>query len=332
MIVELPGFFDLQVNGFAGVDFNSPALQPDGVSRALDAMRATGVTRCLPTLITSSFNDFAACARAVLACGHPAVAGFHMEGPYISPEDGPRGAHRRADVIAADPDDFARRQEACGGQIKLVTVAPEVEGALPLIEQLADSGVRVAIGHTAASPERIRQAISAGATLATHLGNGCAQMLPRHPNAIWELLAADAVSASLIVDGHHLPPATVKAMVRAKGARRTILVTDAIAAAGCAPGPFRLGEVLCVLGEDGRVSLPGSPYLAGSALTMERAVENAVRFAGLTLQEAAAMASTHPAEYVSMSPAGTVIAEWDGDRMALRVAEVRDDRSSGRNR
>jgi N-acetylglucosamine-6-phosphate deacetylase len=311
MIVELPGFFDLQVNGFAGVDFNSPALLPEDVCCALDAMRSTGVTRCLPTLITSSFDHFAAGARAVLGSGHPAIAGFHMEGPYISPEDGPRGAHRRADVIAADADDFARRQEACAGQIKLVTLAPEIDGALPLIERLAASGVRVAIGHTAASPARIREAISAGATLATHLGNGCAQMLPRHPNAIWELLAADEVSASLIVDGHHLPPSTVKAMVRAKGVARTILVTDAISAAGCAPGPFQLGEV-------------GSPYLAGSALTMEKAVENAVRYAGLTLQEAAAMASRNPAGYLSMAPSGTVIAEWDAGRMALRVAEVRD--------
>ena len=324
MIVELPGFFDLQVNGFAGVDFNSPALLPEDVCRALDAMRSTGVTRCLPTLITSSFDHFAAGARAVLGSGHPAIAGFHMEGPYISPEDGPRGAHRRADVIAADADDFARRQEACAGQIKLVTLAPEIDGALPLIERLAASGVRVAIGHTAASPARIREAISAGATLATHLGNGCAQMLPRHPNAIWELLAADEVSASLIVDGHHLPPSTVKAMVRAKGVARTILVTDAISAAGCAPGPFQLGEVHCLLGEDGRVSLPGSPYLAGSALTMEKAVENTVHYAGLTLQEAAAMASRNPAGYLSMAPSGTVIAEWDAGRMALRVAEVRD--------
>ena len=114
----------------------------------------------------------------------------------------------------------------------LVTLAPEVDGAVGLIEHLVASGVRVAIGHTAAAPGQIAEAIAAGATLATHLGNGCAQMLPRHPNVIWELLAADAVFASLIVDGHHLPPATVKAMMRAKGERRTILVTDAVAAAG----------------------------------------------------------------------------------------------------
>ena len=140
--------------------------------------------------------------------------------------------------------------------------------------------MRVAIGHSAASPLQIADAVAAGATLATHLGNGCAQMLPRHPNVIWELLAADSVFASLIVDGHHLPPATVKAMVRAKGARSTILVTDATAAAASAAGEYTIGGVTTVLGDDGRLSLPGTPYLAGSSLTMDRAIGNAVRFTG----------------------------------------------------
>ena len=179
----------------------------------------------------------------------------------------PRGAHPREHVHARQLDDFNRRQDAAGGRIVLVTLAPEVPGALALIEHLVASGVRVAIGHTAATPQQIGDAIAAGATLATHLGNGCAQMLPRHPNVIWELLAADALFASLIVDGHHLPPATVKAMVRAKGRGRTILVTDAIAAAGV---PRR--DVIhdrrrrrASSATDGRVSLPGTPYLAGSA-------------------------------------------------------------------
>jgi N-acetylglucosamine-6-phosphate deacetylase len=182
MRVELPGFFDLQVNGFAGVDFNAPDLTADRVALALDAIRATGVTRCLPTLITSPFDAFVASARVLARVNDPAVAGLHMEGPYISPEDGPRGAHDRAHVIAASLDDFRRRQDAADGRIRLVTLAPEVDGALPLVEHLAGSGVRVAIGHTAASPDRIADAIAAGATLATHLGNGCAAMLPRHPN------------------------------------------------------------------------------------------------------------------------------------------------------
>ena len=328
MTVELPGFFDLQVNGFAGVDFNDPAVSGEAIAEALERQRATGVTRCLPTLITSSLEEFSACARAVTASRHPAVAGIHMEGPYISPEDGARGAHRRACVVPASIDDFNRRQDVCNGGIRLVTLAPEVPGAIALIEHLVETGVRAAIGHTAASPAQIGDAVKAGATLATHLGNGCPQMLPRHPNVMWELLAADEVHASLIVDGHHLPASTVKAMMRAKSVARTILVTDAIAAAGCAPGRFAIGEVTCELSEDGRVSLPGTPYLAGSALTMNKAVQNSVRFAGVTLEEAAAMASSNPAKFVDLETVGTITADWDAERLELRVITSTDSRLS----
>ncbi len=322
MKVVVPGVFDLQVNGFAGIDFNDPATNGEAIAAALERMRATGVTRCLPTLITSSLQEFTSCVRALTASQHPAIAGIHMEGPYISPEDGARGAHRHAHVAPARIDDFDRRQEACGGGIRLVTLAPEVPGAIALIEHLVKSGVRVAIGHTAATPAQVGDAVRAGATLATHLGNGCAQMLPRHPNVMWELLAADEIHASLIVDGHHLPPSTVKAMMRAKGVGRTILVTDAIAAAGCAPGTFAIGEVTCALSEDGRVSLPGTPYLAGSALTMDKAIQNSVRFAGVTLEEAAAMASSNAARFLGLDTVGTVAVEWSVERLELRVVGV----------
>ena len=184
MLLEAPGFFELQVNGFAGIDYNDPGVGPDEVGRALDLLRSTGVTRCLPTLITSSLDDFARSARAVLASGHPAVAGLHMEGPYISPEDGPRGAHPRDHVRLPSLDDFARRQEAADGRIRLVTLAPELPGSLRLIELIAGQGLRVAIGHCAASKAQIAEAVSAGATLSTHLGNGCATSLPRHPNLL----------------------------------------------------------------------------------------------------------------------------------------------------
>jgi N-acetylglucosamine-6-phosphate deacetylase len=322
MRVELPGLFDLQVNGFGGVDFNAPDLTADRVDRAIELMRATGVTRCLPTLITSPFEQFAASVRILARSPHAAIAGIHMEGPYVSPDDGPRGAHPRAHVMAPSLDDFQRRQDAADGRIVLVTLAPEVAGAMALIEHLVAAGVCVALGHTAATPSQIADAVAAGATLATHLGNGCAQMLPRHPNVIWELLAADAVCASVIADGHHLPPSTVKAMVRAKDPRRTILVTDATAAAGCAPGRYRIGAVECELGEDGRVSLPGTPYLSGSSLTMDRAIANACRFTGLPLDDVAPMASTTAARLVGMATCGTVIADWDAAACALQVCGV----------
>ncbi len=322
MTIELAGLFDLQVNGFGGIDFNGQGLTESRVAEALERMRATGVTRCLPTLITSSFEQFAAAARVISRMSHPAIAGIHMEGPYLSAEDGPRGAHPKQHIASASVEDFRRRQDAAGGRIVLVTLAPEVAGALALVEHLVRSNVRVAIGHSAATPQQIGDAVAAGATLATHLGNGCAQMLPRHPNVIWELLAADAVYASLIVDGHHLPPATVKTMIRAKGASRTILVTDAIAAAGCAPGRYTIGGVDCELGADGRVSLTGTPYMAGSALTMDRAIARTVRVTGLPLDTVVAMASTIPAAFIGSSPLGRVTAEWDDRTAELKVLRV----------
>jgi N-acetylglucosamine-6-phosphate deacetylase len=320
--VRAPGFFDLQVNGFAGVDFNDPATPPEAVARALDALGATGVTRCLPTLITSSFEDFARCARAVRASGHPAVAGLHMEGPYISPADGPRGAHPRAHVGPASVLDFARRQDAAEGRIRLVTLAPEVPGALALIEHLVARGVRAAIGHSDASPALVADAVSAGATLSTHLGNGCATVLPRHPNLLWAQLADDRLRASLIVDGHHLPPATVKTMVRAKTPARCLLVTDATMCAGQPPGRYRLGTLEVELSPEGRVAAPGATTLAGSALVIPRAVANLCRFAGVPLDEALALASRRPADYLGESPRGSLELEWNEAGGELRVVAV----------
>ena len=323
MRIALPGLVDLQVNGFGGIDFNAPDLRPEQALAALARIEATGVTRCLPTLITSSLDAFARNARILTGLNSATVAGLHMEGPYLSPEDGPRGAHTREHVIAASVDDFKRRHDAADGRIVLVTLAPEVSGALALIEHLVATNVIVAIGHSAASPEQIRDAVSAGARLSTHLGNGCAQILPRHPNIIWEQLANDGLVASLIVDGHHLPAATVKSMVRAKGTTRIILVTDAISAAAAAPGRYTIGTVSCELDGEGRVSLPGTPYLAGSALTMPQAIGNTVRSCGLPLEEVVPMASAIPASLIRVTGTGSVDADWDAEACELRILQVR---------
>ena len=184
------------------------------------------------------------------------------------------------------------------------------------------SGVRVAIGHTAATGAQLRDAVKAGATLATHLGNGCPATLPRHPNVIWEQLAEDGLLASFIVDGHHLPPATVKAMVRAKTEVRSILVTDAIAAAGMSPGRYTLGGQTVELDASGRVAAPGATNLAGSALRLDVAIGNTVRFTGLALEAVVAMASIRPASYLGIATAGKLTAEWDEASFALRVVRV----------
>jgi N-acetylglucosamine-6-phosphate deacetylase len=324
MRLELPGLCDLQVNGFGGVDYNSPKLTAEDLLRSLEVMRGTGVTRCLPTLITSSLESFTACARTIAGVSHPAIAGIHMEGPYISPEDGPRGAHPRRHTFPALMDDFARRQEAAGGKIRLVTLAPEVPGGLAMIEHLVGTGVKVAIGHTGADAQTIRDAIHAGATLSTHLGNGSSRVLPRHPNLIWDQLAADELMASFILDGHHLPPATAKAMIRAKTLERSILVTDAVSAAGCEPGEYELSGMLVVLRENGTVGPPGTTNLAGSALTMDTAVANTVKYTGIKLEEAWRLGAEQPSRYLGLAPQGRCVVDWEPAECRLKIVRVID--------
>jgi N-acetylglucosamine-6-phosphate deacetylase len=322
MKLSFPGFVDLHVNGFAGVDFNTPGCSAEQLQYAGHILKTTGVTRYLPTLITSSFERFAQCAKPFRDLNDPAIVGLHMEGPYISGVDGARGAHPRDHVAPASIEDFKRRQEAAGGRIVLVTLAPEASGAIKLIEYLATTPVRIAIGHTLAGREELRDAIQAGATMSTHLGNACQQMLHRHHNVLWEQLAADGLLASLIADGHHLPASVLKTMVRAKTPSRVILVSDAVSAA-CSPTlDHKLGDLDIHLSADGRVTLPGTAYLAGSALTMDAAVGNAVRFTGLDLKQILPCASTIPARYLGIEPGGTVHATWNPESSRLAIQEV----------
>lgn len=295
-----PGWIDLQVNGFAGVDYNSPYAAHEEIARSIRAMFETGVTRFYPTVITGSPDDMAgalsnlAKAKEAIPEGQ-AMQAFHVEGPYISPEDGPRGAHPAQWVRPPDWDEFQRFQEAAQGNIRLVTLSPEWREAPRFIEALVSDGVVASIGHTRASSSEIAAAVSAGATLSTHIGNGAHAVLPRHPNYIWDQLAEDRLAASFIVDGIHLAPAFLKVALRAKGLERSILVTDAVMPAGCAPGPYQLGEVEVELHPDGSVRLRGGTRLAGSALRMDRAIENVMRMAGLSLPEALTLAARNPA-------------------------------------
>jgi N-acetylglucosamine-6-phosphate deacetylase len=259
-----------------------------------------GVTRFFPSVMTAPLPEMCDALRAIARARQQdaglahAIPGIHLEGPFLAPEDGPRGAHPATAILDPDWDVFRELQEASGGLIRLVSLAPERPGAIGLIWQLRDAGVVVAIGHTDASTADIDQAVAAGAQLSLHLGNGSHVLLPRHRNYIQKQLATDALMASVIADGHHLPDYVVKNMVRCKGTERVILVTDAMAAAAAPPGTYRLGQVLAEVGADGYVRLPGTPYLAGSALTMDRAIENIARFAGLHLPEAIRLATRQP--------------------------------------
>lgn len=306
----LPGLVDIQVNGYAGIDLNAADITASGVVEIVGRLARGGVTRFCPTICTQSrermmyaLGVVAAACRAYPAVAR-AVAGIHVEGPYISREDGPRGAHPAEYVRPPDWDELAQFQQAADGRIKILTLSPEWPGAADFIAKTVASGVIVAIGHTAASPDVIRDAVAAGARLATHLGNGAHAVLPRHPNYIWEQLAADALSASIIADGHHLPPAVVKAIVRMKGIDRTILISDAVALAGMPPGDYEWIGLKVTLSPSGRISLTGTPYLAGSALALAEAIPKVIEYAGVGLADAVTMASANPARLLGIETGG----------------------------
>jgi N-acetylglucosamine-6-phosphate deacetylase len=295
-----PAWIDLQVNGYAGVDYNSPVTPHEEIARSIHVLHSTGTARFFPTVITGSPENMTgslrnlAKAKESLAEGS-AMEGFHVEGPHISPDEGPRGAHPQRWVRPPDINEYKRWQDVTDGNIRLVTLSPEWPDAPQYIESLVRDGVVVSIGHTKATAQQIQDAVNAGATKSTHIGNGAHSVLARHPNYIWEQLAEDRLSAGFIVDGIHLGPAFFKVALRAKGVARSLLVTDASMPACATPGIYKLGEQEVELTADNRVVLAGQTRLAGSALRMDRAIENVMRIAGLSLTEAVSMANRNPA-------------------------------------
>lgn len=297
-----PGFTDIQVNGFAGIDFNHPTFDGDDLLPVCKALLRTGVTRFCPTLITGSQERLSRNIRQILkACEKHAlmrsmVLGIHLEGPYIAPENGPRGAHPKVYVSEPDWGEFLALCELSEGLLRIVTIAPERPGALEFIERASKVGLVVAIGHCAPETGDIDAAVEAGAVLSTHLGNAAHRVLPRYANYVQKQISHDGLMASIICDGNHLPDYFVKNLIRAKGKNRIILVTDAMAAAAAPRGRYTLGDLEIEVGEERVVRLPGTPYLAGSALTLDEAVSNCARFARISLASAIRMVTVNPAK------------------------------------
>ena len=322
-----PGLFDLQVNGFAGVDFNDAALTPDAFDHACAAMLRTGVTQFLPTLITATEDQlaarFAALDRAVATSrlGPLMAPGYHLEGPFLNDAPGFRGCHPHAAMRDPDAAMVERLAASLTRPILLVTCAPERAGAPAFIAAMRAAGRFVAIGHSALDFGEARAAAQAGATLSTHLGNGLASQLPKLANPIFAQLAEDRLSACFICDGIHLPPDAVRVMLRAKGLSRAILVTDATAGAGAPPGDYTLGALAIRREADGSVRDPATGGLAGAALTLDQAIRNVVDWGAATPAQAQAMASAHPCAALGRAPAGWV--EWS-EALHVRRACVGD--------
>ena len=321
-MVATAGLFDLQVNGFAGIDFNDAGastsgagLTADALDHALEAMLATGVTQCLPTLITATEAElharFAALDAAVAGSrlGPAMVPGYHLEGPFLNPAPGFRGCHP---VAAMLPPDLAMLQRLMANRhrpIRLLTLAAEQPGAIAMIAFAAAQGIVVAIGHSDAGAAVVEAAATAGARMSTHLGNGLPPVLPKLDNPIMAQLGEDRLAAGFIADGIHVPVPALRAMIRAKGPR-AILVTDAVAAAGARPGRYAFGAMAIIGHADGSVRTPEGA-LAGSALTLDRAVRNVVAWGIADAATAIAMAGEAPRQLLGLPAQGHVV--WNDD-------------------
>ena len=324
-----PGLIDLQINGYFGVDFSGPDLKEGDLMKATQALWKVGVTTYFPTLITSDIQrlheNFAVLARAKDAPEiRAAIPGFHLEGPYISPLPGFRGAHLGKYIKEPDWKEFKQIQESANHQIKLITVAPERKGAIPFIENCVRNGVLVSIGHHNANPSEIQAAVDAGVRMATHLGNGCANEIHRHNNPIWPQLSQDLLSPTIIADGFHLTREEVRTFFKVKGVDKTILVSDALDLAGLEVGEYIRGERKLLLTPD-VVKLPEENVLAGAASPISKCVGNMIRFTQCSLGEAIQMASTNPARMLSLQDRGEIKVGKRADLILFRMVDTEMD-------
>lgn len=325
-----PGLIDLQINGFGGYDFNQLPIEEKTIKEVIRKLWQEGVTTCYPTVITNSTEAIEEALKTIArVCEQDpevarGIAGIHLEGPFISPEDGVRGAHSLDYVRAPDWELFRRWQEAADGRIRIVTLSPEWPESTRFIEKCTESGVTVSIGHTAATPEQIREAVEAGARMSTHLGNGAHLTLPRHPNYIWEQLAQDQLWSCVIADGFHLPDQVLKVVLKVKGTQ-AMLVSDAVSLCGLAAGSYTThigGQV--VLTPEGRLHLEGNErLLAGSAQMLLRGIEHLTNRGIAELKEAWDMSSIRPAALMQLPAAAGLAPGAPADLVLFRKAQNR---------
>lgn len=322
-----PGLIDIQINGYMGVDFSGPDLTVEKVRKATEALWKAGVTSYFPTIITSDIARIKEnCAVLARAAEDPdigrSIPGFHLEGPYISPVKGFRGAHLKKYIKAPDWEEFQEIQQAANHRIKLITLAPELPGAIPFIRRCVESGVVVSLGHHNGSATDIQQAVDAGATMATHLGNGCANEINRHFNPLWPQLANDRITPSLIADGFHLTREEVRSFYKVKGVDNTILVSDALDLAGLPPGEYIRGERTLVLTPD-VVKVPEEDVLAGAASPLSKCLGVMMDFTQCSLQDAIQMASTNPARLFSLDDVGEIAPQKRADLILFTLEDTK---------
>lgn len=301
------GLFDLQVNGYAGVDFNDVGIDSDRLDHALASMQAAGVTGCLPTIITAHWRELedrlAALDRAVAnsRLGAEMVPGYHLEGPFLRAEEGYAGCHPIDAMRDPDAEKVLALSARLSRPILMTTMAPERAGAPATIKLLRENGITVCVGHTAALFDDIARAVEAGASCSTHLGNGLPGQMHKLENTVLAQLAAKGLAACFIADGHHISPQALRALVQLKGVLNSVLVTDAVAAAHAPAGRYSFAGMTVERDRSGVVRVPEQANLAGSALQLDQAVRNVVAWNVGTFADAIVMAAENPRRLIEKS-------------------------------
>jgi len=305
-ITQCPGFVDLQVNGYMGVDFSDPSLTENSFVKVCDALLDQGTSAFLPTMITSSLEDYAHNLPIIASVIHRTdyhgrLLGVHLEGPFISRQPGAVGAHDPKYVQKPDVSLLSKLIDLAQGTVKMLTVAAELPGVESVIHYAVEKDITVSIGHSLFDTPTLLRAVSSGVKALTHLGNGLPNVLPRHPNPLWAGLACDDLTAMLITDGHHLPVEVIKVAVRSKGLKRFIVVSDASPVAGLPPGRYNFSNNDAILEESGKFHNPVKQCLVGSSATMLACMNHLASLGLLTLEELLEVGVKNPLKLINAS-------------------------------
>jgi len=323
-LIIAPGLFDNQVNGYKGIGFTDTELSVAGIEKAVNELQIIGVTTFLPTMITAPLEILIRNLK-IFRDAFPVVSSFipgiHLEGPYINPEPGYRGAHNPEWIRKPDIREFDELYDASGGKITHLTLAPELDGATGLIKHCRELGVTVGLAHHNADAKQINAAVEAGARLSVHLGNGIANTISRHGNPIWPQLANDGLMISLITDGFHLSREEIRTFFKVKGPQMTILTSDFTELAGMPPGKYFWDKKNIVLEPEGVIRFPEQDVLAGAANPLIRNIGIMMKYTGCSLGEAIDMASLNPARYHGLTDRGELAVGQRADMILFRLSE-----------
>lgn len=302
------GFVDLQINGYKGICFHTADLTIEQIYQATHELIKAGTIAYCPTIVTEDLKVYEHCLRmfaSVMRDKNLArhILGLHLEGPFISPMEGARGAHPPKYIRDPDIELLKRFQDWAEGNIILLTLSPETKGAIPLIRYCAKNGIKVSMGHHFADDDIMTKAVEAGASACTHLGNGLPNMINRHHNPLWWQMARDDIYGMFITDGHHLPADLIKVAIRAKTVSKSIVVSDAVHLAGLPPGTYDFAGAKVVLSSSGRISYAGTPYLAGSSANMIQCMNHLASLKLLTEKELWQVGRDNPLKFLGKNPA-----------------------------